>query len=873
MIRTWWARVLNRQRQHSRDRCGRARRQRGGPRTLSLERLETRTLLGFIAPLASDTGNTPRALAAGDFTGDGIPDLVTANEGDVTLGIPGSVSVLLGNGDGTFRPGQTFQTRPPFSRPWAVVVGHFDRDSKPDFAVIDNHNQGTVSVFLGNGDGTFTPAGIYFTSAAGGTSGLAAADLRGNGITDLIVVNPSDGFNNFGSVAVLLGNGDGTFQAPQEFAAGLRPTFVTVADVNGDHKPDLVVGSDIRDTVSILLGNGDGTFQGPQTFDVGPGPSSVAVGDFSGDGKVDLAVADRWFGGSVNVLPGNGDGTFQPGTHYRLSQAPNAVLAADLTGAGKLDLVTANGGGTVSVLPSNGDGTFQDPRSYFAGVSPFALALEDFTGDGIRDLAVVNHQSNASNVTVLLGNGDGTFRSVTSVPTASIPGAVAVGDFTGDGIPDDIAVGFFPGVSIFLGNGDGTFRAGATFDLADAPTSIAAGDFTGDGNLDLAVTTGRFGNGSVWVLLGNGDGTFHAPVAYAAGRFATSLAVGRFRGDQSPLDLVVANNTFPGTVQVLLGHGDGTFGPPVSYAAGSSATSVAVGDFNGDGKPDLVVSNDAANGTVTVLPGNGDGTFQPGVTFAAGPHPGFVTVGDLRGDGILDLVVAQTLNGASTNHLVTVLLGNGDGTFRGPVSYRVGAVPVAALVGDFDRDGQADLAVVNELGSTVSVLRGNSDGTFGAPVNYAVGQEPTALAAGDFNGDGFLDLVTADRSLSVLLNAADGPPGPARAAAPRRLSSPSGGVFRGGAVAVLAAFAPPPTEPGRFLSLTLAAQTVQPSLPVADVERFFATLAGERERYASRLPPAVPQVLRGRSRDATRTDAVPGLWAFAALLWRGQWPE
>src|SRR5262249_54084615 len=185
---------------------------------------------------------------------------------------------------------------------------------KPDFAVIDNHQQGTVSIFLGNGDGTFTPAGIYVTSATGGTTGLAAADLRGNGITDLVVVNPSDGFNGSGSAAVLLGNGDGTFQAPQEFAAGLRPTFVAVGDFNGDGKPDLVVGSSIRgDFTCVLLGNGDGTFQPPRFLGGSHQAVSVAVGDFTGDGKADLAFAGV---GGVEVLLGNGDGTFQPGTRY-----------------------------------------------------------------------------------------------------------------------------------------------------------------------------------------------------------------------------------------------------------------------------------------------------------------------------------------------------------------------------------------------------------------------------------------------------------------------------------------------------------------------------------------------------------------------------
>jgi hypothetical protein len=212
-----------------------------------------------------------------------------------------------------------------------------------------------------------------------------------------------------------------------------------------------------------------------------------------------------------------------------------------------------------------------------------------------------------------------------------------------------------------------------------------------------------------------------------------------------------------------------------------------------------------------------------------------------------------------------VLLGNGDGSFGAPVNYTVGGQPRAALVGDFDRNGKPGLAVVNQMSGTVSVLRGNGDGTFGTPVNYLVGQqEPTSLAAGDFNGDGFLDLVAGN---SVLLNAADGPPGPARAAAPRRHPSPPGGAFRGDPVAASARFVPPATEPGRPLPLTPAAETVRPPLRVADVGRFLATLAGEKgEPDASRFAPAVPRVLPGRSRDTARRDGVPGLWEVPALL-------
>jgi hypothetical protein len=818
--------------------------------------LEIRTLPSFIAPLVSDTGDMPSALAVGDFKGDGFPDLVT------TSPIPhGSVNVLLGNGDGRFRSGQTFQ----MLNPRAVVVGEFDHDNKPDFAVIDNLDQGTVSVFLGNGDGTFMPAGRYITAMTGGTFSLAAADLRGNGITDLIVANPSDGFGGFGSVAVLLGNGDGTFQPAREFPADLRPTVVTVADVNGDGKPDLVVGSSIADSVSVLLGNGDGTFQDPQSLNTDSDARSIAAGDFTGTGKVDLAVTDGWFQGSVNVLLGNGDGTFQPGTHYRLS-GPGGLLAADLTGAGQLDLVTGNADGTVSVLRGNGDGTFQAPRSYFAGVSTFALALADFTGNGIGDLAVVNGQVNSNDVTVLLGNGDGTFQSVTTIPTAGIPGPVAVGDFTGDGIPDDIAVGSFSGVDIFLGNGDGTFRTGSDIALPPGPNSIAVGDFDGDGTMDLALTTNPTSGALVWILLGNGDGTFQTPVAYAAGRSATSLAVGRLRGKQFPLDLVVVNHTSPATVQVLLGNGDGTFASPVSYAAGLSANSIAVGDFTGTGVLDVVVSNDvnSTRSTVTVLRGNGDGTFQPGVTFPASPFPGFVpgfvTVGDLRGNGILDLVVAQTDHGGSTDHLVSILLGNGDGTFRDPVSYRVGLTPVAALVGDFDRDGHAHLAVLNELASTVSVLPGNGDGTFGTAVSYAVGRQSRTLAAGDFKGDGFLDLVTGswdlsvpgNNGLSVLLNTGGGALRRGNSAVPRRHSSPPGGPFRGDGVAAFARRIPATTEPDWSVVPGAAVSTVRPPLRLADVERLFTALAWDK--------PEIPTQLAATPRRVERYFLVEEMW-------------
>ncbi len=239
---------------------------------------------------------------------------------------------------------------------------------------------------------------------------------------------------------------------------------------------------------------------------------------------------------------------------------------------------------------------------------------------------------------------------------------------------------------------------------------------------------------------------------YTVGTGPISIAVGDFNLD-GRLDVVVVNSG-DNNVSVLLGNGEGTFQPAVDYPVGSYPKSVAVGDFNGDGKPDLVVAN-SVNNNVDVLLGNGDGTFQPAVNYTVGTFPVSVAVADFNGDGKLDLVVA---NVDSNN--VSVLLGNGDGTFQTPaVNYAAGTGPESVAVGDFNGDGKPDLAVANFSSGNVSVLLGKGDGTFQAAVNYAAGTNPFSVAVGDFNGDGKPDLAVANfgsGNVSVLLGKGDG---------------------------------------------------------------------------------------------------------------------
>ena len=359
------------------------------------------------------------------------------------------------------------------------------------------------------------------------------------------------------------------------------------------------------------------------------------------------------------------------------------------------------------------------------------------------------------------------FAAATNFAAGSNPFSVAVGDFDGDG-KQDLALADLTSndVSILLGNGDGTFSAPTNFAAGTAPESAAVGDFNGDGKQDLAVAN-AFSN-DVSILLGNGDGTFSGPTNFAAGVSPISVAVGDFNSD-GKRDLAVANQN-TNDVSILLGNGDGTFSAATNFAAGSSPFSVAVGDFNSDGKRDLAVAN-LSSDNVSILLGNGDGTFSAATNFAAGAQPGSVAVGDFNSDGKQDLAVS---NQSSNN--VSILLGNGDGTFTGPTNFAAGTGPYSAAVGDFNGDAKQDLAVSNQSSNNVSILLGNGDGTFSAPTNFAVGVSPTSVAVGDFNGDAKQDLAVANNgsdNVSILLRDCAQTPTPTPSPTPTPTPTPA----------------------------------------------------------------------------------------------------
>jgi hypothetical protein len=732
-------------------------------------------------------GGSGGAILAGDFNGDGHLDLAVAGS-DPSTGA-GEVFVLLGDGDGTFQPAVTYAVVYTPNSPAAIVAGDFTGDGHLDLAVaginfndyipVTNAFAAAVSVLLGNGDGTFQPAVTYAIGdnvVGYSPAAIVAGDLTGDGHLDLAVAaGSSDPVTNASSVAVsvLLGNGDGTFQpavtsAVGDDVVGYSPAAIVSGDFTGDGHLDLAVAASSYNPdsnayageVLVLLGNGDGTFQPAVQYAVRSTAYGIVADDFTGDGKLDLAVADQ----GVSLLVGNGDGTFQPAVEYGEGLDPNAIVAGDFNGDGRLDVAVTSQGG-VSVLLGNGDGTFQPPVITYSKEGEFqtAMVAGDFNGGGRLDVAVASSDGQNGDVSILLGNGNGTFQSQVTDAVGQVPVAIVAGDFTGDGRLDlAVANVGSDDVSILLGNGDGTFQPAVQYAVGSGPQNIVDGDFNGDGRLDLAVTD----SAGVQILLGNGDGSFQPVRTVAAGNGYGALVAVDFTGD-GRLDLAVTNYE-SNDVSILLGNGDGMFQPTVTYAMGSIPTAIVAGDFTGNGRLDLAVAgyNKIANnplsgsGTVSVLLGSGDGMFQPSVTYAVGVVPVAIVAGDFTGDGRLDLAMADRgYVSAGGKHPLGawVLLGNGDGTFQPAVQYAVGRAPSSIVAGDFNGDGKLDLAVANYVSNDVSILLGNGDGTFQPAVQYAAGDSPEAIVAGDFNGR--LDLAIANHfsnDVSVLLGLGDG---------------------------------------------------------------------------------------------------------------------
>jgi hypothetical protein len=609
-------------------------------------------------------------------------------------------------------------------------VADYNGDGKPDILTSD----GTMN--LGNGDGTFK-----LGTPVSGSSGpvLAVADFNGDGKADVLE-------QGTGTLLVMQGNGDGTFQAPISTASGASLVAVAATDLNGDGKADVVgvFGS----SLFVYISKGDGTFAAGVSYNLGTNAGALlSLGDFNGDRKMDVAVSTTGTfiaTGQEVVLLGNGDGTFQ--TTPKISAGvyfPQYAATGDFNGDGKLDLaisssaiceVTCVNSASVNVLLGNGDGTFQVPVASIPTNAPLAAA--DLNSDGKLDLVL---QYSSSFAQIYLGNGDGTFSNtnnyVLNMPYlnqfAPVSG-IAIADFNLDGKLDIAS-----GDSVQLGNANGTFQ-GIPLGLIPTPTLISAvaiGDFDKNGTPDVAVTSTQDVNGAnsyyVYILSNDGTGKLTLSNTYTLQDSGEVIVTADFNGDGN-LDLVVIGLdpiTQYWGYSVLLGNGNGSFESPVFYPQNvNGGGTTVVADFNHDGKLDLAVLDGQS---VAILLGNGDGTFAAPAQYFDGGG-GFLVAADFNGDGKLDLAIG----GPPT----ALLFGNGDGTFLPAVFPTNLNNFTPQFTADLNRDGKPDL-----LGRT-QVALGNGDGTF----TLLPALPNSIVAVADLNGDGKLDvLVSAQLSSHI----------------------------------------------------------------------------------------------------------------------------
>lgn len=636
---------------------------------------------GFGAPIATTITGVKNPVynqfLVADFNGDGYPDVAILGQDSVTG--QRAVSVMLGNGNGTFQTGvETILAgvSQPIGGSCAINAADYNGDGKMDIAFSasdsivflpgdDNGKFGTpvitstgsnqfdclasgdfnndkkidvaaateggnIWMALGEGNGSFeTP----FVVGKGASRSLTAAQLSTNGDLDLVAGQ----FEDSPGVTVLLGNGTGHFPTTQQYSAsGGELTQVIVQDLNGDNHPDIAFLSGYTkfQVVNILLNNGSGTFTSGHTY-AGGGfgdYNGLVAGNLSGNGKIDLAFGNLV--GGVSVLPGNGNGTFQG--NYAVQAFGSGIQVAQLTPGTKLDLVMV---GQPNVLLGNGDGTFTAEAS---GCSFNSMAIADYTNNGKLDIAGPTTFDENPVIDVCLGNGNGTFQAAEGNSDEGVSHSLVIAsDFNNDG-KEDLAASDEGGFSILLGNGNGTFQDGIATAASATGGLFSLGDFNNDGKMDIVMLT----SSGVEVYLGNGNGTFAAPIT-SPGPTIGYITVTDLNKDGNK-DLVIAGEGGP--LYVMLGNGNGTFKTAVKYTVpGSSTTRAVVQDYNLDGNLDVAIGTLTSG--VQVFFGNGKGglTTTP-TTFQTGAPVTALASNDFNGDKKSDLAVLL-----SQEYVVTML--------------------------------------------------------------------------------------------------------------------------------------------------------------------------------------------------------------------------
>jgi len=681
----------------------------------------------------------------------------------------------------------------------SMATADLNEDGLPDHVALGQ--RGFVTVHLSNDGGPFFTAGhiieldvcplLDSTIQCEDRVTMAVADFNGDENYDLAVAH----FN--GNIVLYDGQGNGQFEAGRTLDFGeVRTRILATGDVDGDGHSDLII-SFLEHDYAVWLGRDDGTFDLAGVSPTNRGAVRGILGDFDNDRILDIATFIGGFEGIVVSL-GNGDGTFTASSDIPLISTPDMIRIVDLDDDGHHELVTShNSWGLLTILGThdgqefsetsisigyfnlsafgefdyndgidlltfapdvvqirsrNNDGTFGAPRAvqWSGSTGGGLIIIEDFDANDSQDVVVGGLYEF---ITVILGNGNGTFDRNITEELGEGPRSLATGDLDGDGLNDIVSANELSDEIIaHLSNGDGTFRK-TRIPVTDT-SSVTTLDFDQDGSLDLLI--GQY-NG-LQILVGNGSGEFVLGDTVELGIGLWEVMTGDVDGNGT-LDAIAAD-VFTDQVVICRNVGDGTLAMPQSILVGDRPLSLGTGDFDEDGRTDIVTLNEGTD-NLSIIMKNGTqvGSFRVAQTSGS-----FLGVGDFDEDGHLDLIVERLRR-------VRVILGNGDGTFHSGAEFSVGPHAYNLVVSDFNSDTHLDLAIDDFIAEDVTVVFGMGDGTFSMGPSLGVLQAPVAIGTGDFDGDGRIDIASMsvedpgnpgippeEDVLSILLNRINRPP-------------------------------------------------------------------------------------------------------------------
>jgi RHS repeat-associated protein len=743
----------------------------------------------------------PSKLALSDINGDKLLDLAAVNPSENT------VSLFEGNGNGTFDVHAITATYQTGSLPSVIAVGDLNGDGDLD-VVTANPSAKTISIRFGK-DGSEFSTNLDLAVALQPIA-IELKDLDEDGKLDIITANiVGNNYNSInGSISVFLANGDGTFKPRQDYVVGTNASQMLVSDLTGDGHLDVVLVDSVKGESTFLQGDGKGQLKVlPSGEYVLGSPSAAAISDVNGDGSADVVSVNKYgLFGRINVLSNRQNGNYEKSS-YSDGPGLSGILFADINGDGRQEtIVKINIFGIIEVNPTNSylTGDLYYYNTSGLNVTDGSWKTADLNNDGYQDLVVVD-----GDVSVFLGRADGTFENdgrgyaKQIYSFSSIAAGVDIADLNGDNILDIVTTAWNSNkTNILYGKEDGTFvqnlpeynLAQTAFSNLDTTGLSSVGDINNDGNLDL-ITTNPYGSGNISILLGKSGGKFESsPLTFNTSQQIDNLTLADMNHDGN-LDLVTlhieaigggggygsvqaaafasfafsaasaSSNEVKETVSIYLGDGLGGFSSPTStdilgtqtsyYSNPNARPVLNIADLNGDGKLDVTTTLPGENAFYSLL-GQGDGTLGTLNTVSTNGAPLSIAQGDLNQDGWVDAVLTNQNDGQ-----VTILMANGVGTYGAPITLPVGTQLSQLRLADVNKDGNLDILAIDQY-SSIDVLLGTGNGQFGAVTTYAVAQSTpngaftdaplNSIQLTDVDSDGNLDIVAGASSGFIFAN-------------------------------------------------------------------------------------------------------------------------